>query len=363
MLLVWVACPVSAATDMRATWTTRDIDSHSASAGLPVPSSYSISNPRQVTLNYTYAIAASGRYLEVSIYIASSFAYSDVTDTIVSVMPRRPFEYRTTTDDLGNNVLTVSFQSEDALGRFYLTVLQHVTVYSVTYQIDPRQVGIYDTGSELYGVYTKPAKYIESDSPEIVAASKEIVGEETNPYLMAKRIYRFVLQHMTYDSSLDSPERPDTEGALFALRSGKGVCRHFAALATALARAAGIPTADIWGSRTDPVDGVYKHNWVHFYIPNYGWIPADPTLEKRTGNWFGRLPDSGNVPLMSGNYVHSIVWWSGGTLEEAGPGEPPVIYAGFQVSEYPTSLEILLATITAVASIILRKKNRRVRSS
>ena len=140
---------------------------------------------------------------------------------------------------------------------------------------------------------------------------------------------------MTYDMAAVTPWNSNTEGALFALTSGKGVCRHYAALFTALARADGIPTADIWGSwpgtqvTSGPVvdDGNNKHNWVQSYIPNYGWIPADPTAGQ---NWFAQLSDNYHVPVMSVNYVYQRAWSNSPGNFNSYLAEEPVVTQGFQ---------------------------------
>ena len=286
-----------------------------------VSNGYERFRPRDLVVNYSYAISASGTSFQISIHVAQSFAYADVTGTTIVVNPEKPFTYVTEYDELGNDVLTIKFDSPSPLGQFYLTVLQHVTVYSIKYTVDPAKVGTYDKSSELYKVYTAGAEYLESDNSEIVATSRQVVGDERNPYLAARKIQSFVVQHMTYDTAAVTPWRPETEGALFALHSGKGVCRHFPALFTALARAAGIPTADIWGSAptdggslTDPGD--LKHNWVQFYVPNYGWVLADPAWENTQGvDWYAQLRDNSHVPIQSVNYLYKTAWWSGGDAE------------------------------------------------
>jgi hypothetical protein len=338
-----------------------DSDQAAAPIDIHTSSGYTRSNPRQLTANYTYAIAATGTRFEISLHVIQSFAYINVTDMMIFVWPEKPFTYSMSVDELGNDILTVRFQSQNPLGQFHLTVLQHLTVYSINFTIDPAKVGTYDEASLLYKLYTKSAQYIESDNPEIVAKSKVIVGQETNPYLAAKKIQTFVVRHMKYDMSVLTPWNAETEGALFALRSGKGVCKHYAALFTALARAAGIPTADIWGSFSNPVDsGHSKHSWVHFYIPNYGWIPADPTFEDSTGdNWFARLPQSWDIPVMSVNYLYEQAWWSGGRAQGAIPGQEPATLLGLQVAEFPGATMIALVVLLPILLLIKTRRNRR----
>jgi hypothetical protein len=62
----------------------------------------------------------------------------------------------------------------------------------------------------------------------------------------------------------------------------------------------------IWGN-----GGPINHDWVQFYLPNYGWIPAEVTPTACvTGNGnntcFGGVGDVQHTPLISVNYVYQI---------------------------------------------------------
>jgi len=321
-------------------------------------SGYTLSNAREVTAKYSYTIMATGSGFQIWIHLVQSFSYCNVTKTIILVEPETPFTQSMSVDELGNDVLTIRLSPSQA-GKTSLTVLQHLTVYSVDYKIDPANAGSYDTNSDLYSLYTRAVPYIESNNPEMKAKAKEIVGDETNPYLAAKKIHSFVVSHMTYDSSAVTPWKPETEGALFALHSGRGVCRHFAALSTALARAAGIPTADMWGSAASPIDlGDQKHNWVHYYIPNYGWVPAEPTLEKSSRlDCFARLPNNRDIPVMSVSYTYQRAWWSGGSVEKAFTGEEPIIVQGLEIPEFPYPTTVLVAVVALTFCFSRTRRN------
>ena len=338
----------------------RTYGSSPSSIDLYASAGFTLSGARELTANYTYSVnAASSPVFLLSMHIIQPFPYVDIEDTTIIVRPSIPFTNQTSIDSLGNLVLTITFRSSSNLGQFYVTVLQHFTAYSISYSVIPTQVGHYDTSSELYKLYTQPAPYIESDNPEMIAKAKTIAGGESNPYLVALKIESFVTQHMTYDMAAVTPWNPNTEGALYALRSGKGVCRHYSALFTALARADGIPTADIWGSRATEqgaiVDaGDSKHSWVQFFIPNYGWISADPTV----GTFAGL---GGDVPIMSVNYLYERAWGSQAPFQSVFSGEEPVISLGFQgpqpIPEFNTTQSLMVVTLLTM--LIITGKSRR----
>jgi transglutaminase-like putative cysteine protease len=293
-------------------------------------SDYTLGGARDLTTNYTYQVDSPTSTYQLSLHIVQPFPYVQIVGTTILTSPPESFTWQNQTDDLGNTFMTITFQSENfaPLGRFYVTVLQHITVYAISYQVDPAKIGSYNTSSPIYRLYTQPAPYIQSDNPEIIAKAKEIAGGESNPYLVAMKIESFVVQHMTYDMAAVTPWNHNTEGALYALASGKGVCRHYSALFTALARADGIPTVDVWGSYASQFGSVVdrgdnKHSWVEFFIPNYGWISADPTE-----NEFAQL-DNAHVPEMSVEYTYQRAWSPSGDssfTSVLGPGlEEPVV--------------------------------------
>jgi len=292
---------------------------------------YSIQNPQSITANYTYSITPTEASPSITVHLLQSFSYLNVTKTMIFVNPKRMYSAVESTDEFGNRIMTMRFQSMRVRERFAVTILQHATAYSIRFGINPERVGSYDKTSLLYKVYTSPAKYIESNHPEIISASKQIIGNETNPYLIAQKIFYFVVHHVRRDWSLTA-FNPDTEGALFALRTGRGVCRHFSALFTALARASGVPTVMIWGSWG--IGDVDKHDWVHFYLPNYGWIPIETTAGDSLDNvdrWFAQIPDNIHIPVIFVNYVYWIAQGSGCELQSLVPREAPFISQGTRI--------------------------------
>jgi hypothetical protein len=350
---------------------------------LEASSNYTLSSPRELTANYTYRVESFASSYQLSLHIIQPFAYVHLEDAMIStspialsdVPPMKLINYQTAFDGMGNTVLTMNFQSQNSSylgGDFYVTVLQHFTAYAISYDVNPLKVGVYDTNSSLYRLYTSAVPYIESNNTEIVAKAMEIAGGDTNPYRVAWKIQNWVVSHMTYDSTY-RPWSPATEGALFALHSGRGVCRHYAALFTALARADGIPTAFLEGSGLSDNGSVLdrgdrKHTWVQFFLPNYGWVSADPTWAE-----FAQL-DNNHVPILSEPYDTLDTAWSStksttpGLFNSLTPifsstvvndnfGEP-VISLGLQVAEFPATAPLTLMLVIAVTLCSTRREVR-----
>lgn len=167
-----------------------------------------------------------------------------------------------------------------------------------------KTTGDYSNFSD-YKKYTLPSDKIESDNQDIINKSKELFGTTTNPYYKAKIAYEFVNTYMNYDSTNGN------KGALNALNTGRGVCEDYSELYVALLRASGVPARVATGFWTDTskfnssgtIDGNEdRHAWVEYYLPEYGWIAAEPTnIYYRNGiktldfSFFSNLDSSGHI--------------------------------------------------------------------
>jgi transglutaminase-like putative cysteine protease len=168
-------------------------------------------------------------------------------------------------------------------GSLKITEEFSFTGYEINYNINPEQVQPYDTGDTQYGLYTQSQYFIESDDPAIARTAAEIKGDETNPYRIARRYYDWVMTHMTYQKV------GGLKGAQFAYENGYGECGDYSCLFIALCRAGGIPARPVVGRWATSIKADW-HIWAEFYLPGYGWIPADATVEDDSGgNYFGHL--------------------------------------------------------------------------
>jgi transglutaminase-like putative cysteine protease len=193
------------------------------------------------------------------------------------------------------------------------------TAYDVAYAVDPSQVGSYDVAGELYKTYTRSEDKIEAGHPDIQSAAAAIGGGETNPYRKAEQIYAWVLEHMAY------VPYDGFHGALESLHLGWGECGDYSYLFCALLRAAGVPARPVAGFHA--VSGCSPHVWAEFFLPNYGWVPADPSWDDVSGppwRYFGEIPSSTRLicskganielaPSRVADLFQVYYWWWWGT--------------------------------------------------
>jgi transglutaminase-like putative cysteine protease len=130
-----------------------------------------------------------------------------------------------------------------------------------------------------------PSQIVFSD--EIKRLSQEIVGPETNPCVIARRLFEWSATHLPW-----APAREySTISCLphYALTSGHGDCGIKTMTFMTLCRFNGIPARWETGWTTVPVEDM--HDWCEIYLAPYGWVPMDVTYGLTTcpderGRWF-----------------------------------------------------------------------------
>lgn len=132
-------------------------------------------------------------------------------------------------------------------------------------------------------------------TPYLVNLAHEIIGDEKNPLIKARKIYDYVTQNVQYSfmreyaSFVNIPE--------YAAYNLKGDCGVMAILFITLCRIAKIPAKWQSGLYVNPTH-IGCHDWAEFYVAPYGWLFADPSFGGsgyRAGNikkwnfYFGNL--------------------------------------------------------------------------
>ena len=138
----------------------------------------------------------------------------------------------------------------------------------------------FGSAANVLGAAESELRQVPGVGPKL---AKKIVGDEKNPYWIARKVYNYLTEHLEYEmvGGWDIPE--------VVLKRGSGSCSEYTFSFVALCRAAGLP-ARYQGSvvvRGDDasIDEAF-HRWAQVYLPIYGWVPVD-----------GRDPVEGWVPV------------------------------------------------------------------
>ena len=194
-----------------------------------------------------------------------------------------PYPYRVERDSEGSKVLYLEVQrpKEQEIKVVESFVLTRAEVRT---KVDPAKAKpLTDADRSQYAAYLAPNKHVEIDD-EIRRVADEIVGDEQNPVLAARKLYDWVLHNVDYWVKDPKHKKASPVGSTtYCLTFRTGNCTDFESLWTSLARAKGIPTRIVYGSFFKPdlngfdLDQSY-HCWATFYAPGLGWIPHDVSV-------------------------------------------------------------------------------------
>ena len=108
----------------------------------------------------------------------------------------------------------------------------------------------------------------------IKALAEEIRGEETNPLILARRVYDWISDHVNYSYVRDYLYIDNIPESV--ILNGYGDCGTMVLVFVTLLRCMGIPAKWQSGSSVKP-NYIGSHDWAMFYIAPYGWLYCDPS--------------------------------------------------------------------------------------
>lgn len=163
-------------------------------------------------------------------------------------------------------------------------------VSSLSYAYDRSNVADSYLDAEIapLAIYLQPENGVNSQNANIIAFAQNAVAGISDPYQKARALFSAVNLYLSYSNE-------DTDQSASAvLNRGTAYCQGYTNLYLACLRASGIaarqqsgylylPQKHTTAEYIDAVNGRIKlnslrHTWVEFFLPQIGWVAADPTF-------------------------------------------------------------------------------------
>ncbi|MFZ0390473.1 MAG: transglutaminase domain-containing protein, partial [Calditrichia bacterium] len=234
---------------------------------------YSLENPRnaRVTLIHEVKAYGDGQIQQLDVYLAIP---EKLPQQEILNIDFAPDNYQNVQDRWDQPFAHFSYQDIPAGKVRQTRMIVETQISDIHYYIFPDRCGtLQDIPEEIRKTYTANGSKYQLEDEFIQKKAAEIVGDETNPYWMARKIFNYVGKTLEYKLEGGWNVAP------VVLQRGTGSCSEYTFSFIALCRAAGLPARYV-GSivvRGDDasLDDVF-HRWPEVYLPSYGWIPIDP---------------------------------------------------------------------------------------
>jgi hypothetical protein len=178
-------------------------------------------------------------------------------------------------DPLGNRFAVYRIGELGPGASLALAFRARVQIFGIDFSVDARS---FARTVPPEAQFVSPETFVESTDTRIQNVSRSIRANSSGLANFAYAAYTWTTRHLTYET------QPQERGAVWALRTGRGMCYEYADLYISLLRAEGVASKRVngWGERFVAGE-VHRaeeiaHAWVLLETSDHGWLPVDPTF-------------------------------------------------------------------------------------
>jgi transglutaminase-like putative cysteine protease/glutamine cyclotransferase len=272
---------------------------------------FRLSDSRKARVTFTHQVKIYGKgklkSLDVFIAIPENIPQQKILNKSFT-----PKEYKLKKDRWHQPLASFNYRDIPSNKTVESVMVVEAEISAIRYFIFPDKVGaLKSIPPEISQLYTANGSKYMIDDPYIQKLTGEIVGNETNPYWIARNIFNYVRNNLEYKLEGGWNVAP------VVLQRGTGSCSEYTFSFISLCRAAGLP-ARYLGSLVVRGDDAsmdeYFHRWPEIYLPNYGWIPIDPqggdkpSIRDQARN-IGNLPNRFLITTQGGGDSEYLGWY------------------------------------------------------
>jgi sugar lactone lactonase YvrE len=263
----------------------------------------------KITLTHEVKTYESGELKELDVFLAMP---EDKPQQKIISTSFFPDQYSMEKDRWQQPVAVFNYQNQPSGSRIESRIEVEAEISAIHYFIFPDRCGaLQDIPAKIKKMYTaNGSKYLLDDS-YITDEAKKIVGDETNPYWIARKIFDYVRNTLEYKLEGGWNVAP------VVLKRGTGSCSEYTFSFIALCRAAGMPARYVGAIVVRGDDASFDevfHRWPEVYLPNYGWIPIDPQggdkeLPRDCARSIGHLSNRFLITTQGGGDSEHLGWY------------------------------------------------------
>ncbi len=272
---------------------------------------YTLENQRRARVTFTHEVKAygQGRLRDLNVYIAIP---EDLPQQKILAKSFSPENHRVVKDRWNQPCAHFHYENVTSGTTIRSTMVVETEISEINYFIFPDRCGtLKDIPRDIKRTYTADGSKYQLKDPYIRDQAKEIVGGETNPYWMARKIFDHVRNALEYEMV------GGWNAAPVVLKRGTGSCSEYTFSFIALCRAAGIPARYVGSIVVRGDDASLDedfHRWPEIYLPNYGWIPIDPQggdkpLPRDRATYIGHLSNRFLITTQGGGDSKYLGWY------------------------------------------------------
>ena len=268
-------------------------------------------DPRKLTLCYRVVLHNQGSETAPLLTAHIAIPENTVRQKLISKIRWEPRPAGFEKDDWGVQFARFDFDRVEPGATVEARMHVDVQMHDFRRAIYPEQVqGLDAIPAEIKARYLSDGNKYQLQHPYLQNLVKETLGDEKNPWWIARKLAQAVGQRMSFEMT------GGWEPAPVVLERGSGSCSEYSFAFLALCRIAGLPARYVGSIVVRTEDGSCdeaSHRWAQVYLPPFGWVDWDVQAadSKLKGSFAEQLCFRGNHRLVTtygGGPSNILVW-------------------------------------------------------
>ncbi|UCF04869.1 MAG: transglutaminase [bacterium] len=270
---------------------------------------YRTSKKRRALVDFTTAgvVTGTGQASTLDIYYA--IPSGRPSQKLISDVRFTPEPTDRKKDQWDQSIAVFHYEDLEPADKFEVSMQVEIESFAIRYFIYPDEVGT-EIPKKIKQLYLADGSKYDINNSYIQKLVTQVVGEETNLYWKARKLFQYLIANMEYKLAGGWNTAPTV------LKRGNGSCSEYSFSYIALCRAAGVPARYVGSLVVRGDDASYDdvfHRWCEIYLPNYGWVPVDANagdkkLPADQGSAFGGISNRFLITTESGGDSSYLGW-------------------------------------------------------